>query len=334
MDWQAATREILQRLDLKAEYAALGVEITGTRPTATGWLACRVFGAGEKDRNPSAGVNVAGDGPVLGRYKEFTGEGRNVSFFEFAAAAAGGFGDWKEARKHYARQTGVKLPRGGQPESASDKLVFREGRQHQIRAWCATKPPITEWAAIAAGARIAGWPARDQRYTVVALPIYGPHLADADPTGWVIWNKTGRGLPLFQGKGVPPVPRKMLTVGGSRSGWMGRWGLDHLANAEVVWKTEGPGDMLALMSVVPESLRQRHVVIANAGGCREKLPEEFWDHLAGKIVYVVHDCDRDGQAGGIEQAKLAARVAREVRSITLPYPIADKHGKDVRDWLS
>ncbi len=334
MDWQTATRLILERLDLRSEYAAFGVDITGSQPSATGWLACRVFGAIDADRNPSAGINVAGEGPVLGRYKEFTGDGRNVSFFEFAATIAGKFSDWKEARKHYAKQTGVKMPRGGCPASPADKLAFRPGRKHQIRAWCQTKPPITEWSAIAAGARVAGWPADSRKYTVIALPIFGPALADDEPTGWVIWNKTGRPLTVFQAKGAPPRQAKMLTITGSKSGWMNRFGVERLISAELVWKVEGPGDCLALQSVLPEALREKHVVITNGGGAQEGLSEEFWDHLAGKQVYIVHDCDTVGQAGGLKQARLAAAVAAEVRNITLPYEIAEKHGKDLRDWLN
>jgi len=332
MDWQTATRSILQRLDLRAEYAAFGVEIASDNPSATGWLSCRVFGS--DDRSPSAGVNVAGDGPALGRYKEFAGEARNLSLFEFASTAAGKFADWKAARKHYAKAAGVKLPRGNEPEKPADRLVFRAGREHQIAAWCQTKPPITLDAALAAGARVAGWPASTQQYTVIALPIYGPALTDAGPTGWMIWNKTGRLLPLYQGQGREPTYKKMLMIGGSKSGWMGRWSLDHLAGAEVVWKTEGPGDMLAVMSILPEALRGRHVAIANSGGTQEGLFPDFWRHLAGKVVYVIHDCDKDGQAGGLKQARLAAGVAVEVRHLILPYPIVEKHGKDVRDWVN
>jgi len=49
---------------------------------------------------------------------------------------------------------------------------------------------------------------------------------------------------------------------------------------------------------------------------------------------VIHDCDKDGQAGGLKQARLAAGVAVEVRHLILPYPIVEKHGKDVRDWVN
>lgn len=335
MDWQQAAGEILRRLDFKTEYQSLGVRVAAETPSSSGWIRCycHTGGNGAEEKNPSAGINTAGQPPQLGRYKEFTGEGRNLSFFEFAAET-GRFATWREARKHYAKQVGVKLPRGEEPPTPADRLVFRAGREHQIAAWCRTKLPITPEAAVAAGMRVAGWPATDQRHTVVALPIYGPNLIDDEPTGWVIWNKTGRALPLYQGKDREPRPMKMLTVTGSKGGWMGRWSLSHLAEAELVWKVEGPGDMLALVSVIPKDLQRQHVVIANSGGSQEKLTEEFWDHLASKTVYVVHDCDVDGQAGGQQQAQLAAAAGAVVRHVTLPYEITKKHGKDLRDWLA
>ncbi len=51
-------------------------------------------------------------------------------------------------------------------------------------------------------------------------------------------------------------------------------------------------------------------------------------------MYVVHDRDKDGQSGGLRQAELIATVADEVRWVELPYPLADKHGKDLRDYLA
>lgn len=333
MDWKRATQRILDGLDIRAEYTALGVQFAGNQPSASGWLPCHVFGGDDGDNNPSAGVCVSGEHPKRGRYKEFTGDGRNLSLFEFAVVA-GRFGNWKEARAHYAKIAGVKLPKKDKTKRPADHLVFRPGREHQIRAWTLTKPPIAESTAIAAGAVVAGWPAVDQRFTVVALPVYGPSLVDADPTGWIIWNKTGRTLSLPAAKGHEPTKVKMLTVGGSKSGWINRDALQRLSDAEIVWKTEGPTDCLALASAIPEPLRGRHVAITNAGGASECLAAEFWDHLAGKTVYVLHDCDEPGQTGAKKQIQAAAAIAAECRNVVLPYPIEKKHGKDVRDWLA
>ena len=54
----------------------------------------------------------------------------------------------------------------------------------------------------------------------------------------------------------------------------------------------------------------------------------------GKLVYVVGDADRAGQAGASRFARAFARVAREVRLVPLPYETAESHGKDLRDWVA
>lgn len=54
--------------------------------------------------------------------------------------------------------------------------------------------------------------------------------------------------------------------------------------------------------------------------------------LTGLVVYVCHDCDSTGQDANRKVARSVVRVAEEVRTIRLPYPIAEKGGKDVTDW--
>jgi hypothetical protein len=328
--WQDASRKILDALDIRAEYAALGLDVTGREPDADGWLECRAFG--REDRNPSAGIIVGAEHPTRGRYKEFSGDARNLSLFEFAAVAAGKFLDWKAAKRHYAKQAGVKLPQA--PKMPEDNFVFRDWNTNLVQTWCLKKPPIVPTAVKLAGGRLAGWPASTQRFTVVCLPIFGPHGADDDPTGWVLWNKSGKPLPLYQGEGRPEKSVKMLTAGGSTSGWMNAHGLAHVAAADVVWKTEGPGDMLALLTAIPDELRDRHVVLTNSGGCGEVPRDEFLDLLAGRRVFVVGDADQPGQAGAAKWAAAIAETAAECRVVVLPYEVTENHGKDLRDWLA
>ena len=126
-EWQEADRKILDWLNLPTEYALLGLDITGQQSNGSGWLACRAYG--QEDRTPSAGINVGSEHPQRGRYKEFTGEGRNLSFFEFAAMT-GKFADWRAARKHYAREAGVKTPKE-RGKSPGDNLLFRQGTKDE-----------------------------------------------------------------------------------------------------------------------------------------------------------------------------------------------------------
>ena len=328
--WQDVNRQILDGLDLEAEYRSMGLEITGG-PTAAGWAPCKVFGGDE--RSPSAGVNLTGSHPQRGRYKQFTGECQNLSFFEFCAMV-GRFADWKEAREHYRQQLDVKRPRKNAKRPVSDRLTIRDYNAALVRSWVTHKPPIAEWAARIAGARIAGYPPKTQKFTCIAFPVFGPHGVDDEPCGWVAYNKSGRDLPVSRGKGQPAQQVKVKTIEGSTAGWMNHYALANLEQAAVVWKVEGPADMLALQTIIPREHLTAHVVLSNSSGTLGVLPDDHLDLLAGKVVYVVHDADRDGQAGGEKWAEALSYIVQEVRHVRLPYQVEEKHGRDLRDWIN
>jgi hypothetical protein len=63
-----------------------------------------------------------------------------------------------------------------------------------------------------------------------------------------------------------------------------------------------------------------------------------WDAAWGQwfndmVVYVCHDCDKDGQTANNKVAASLARIA-DVRVVTLPYPITKDHGKDITDFFT
>lgn len=60
-----------------------------------------------------------------------------------------------------------------------------------------------------------------------------------------------------------------------------------------------------------------------------------WGELfEGKRVYLCHDCDTKGLAGNRKVGRLLNDIADSVRIVKLPYPIVEKHGKDLTDyWL-
>lgn len=327
-NWSDVTRQILDGIDLAAEYRSMGLDISG-KPAASGWVSCRVFGSDE--RSPSAGVNLTGDHPHKGRYKEFTGEGRNLSFFEFCALA-GRFATWKDAREHYRKALKIKAPKS--EKSAADRLAFRGFNEALVKSWAMSKPPVAYWAVRIAGGEIVGYPPDSQKFTCVALPVFGPHGVNDAPVGYVAYNKSGRDLPVFQGKGQPPRMVKIKSIEGSAAGWMNRYALANLEQAAVVWKVEGPSDMLALQSVIPEAYLRSHFVVTNSSGTLGLLSDDHLDLLAGKIINVLHDADRDGQAGAHKWAEALAYVAAEVRLVQLPYEVTESHGKDLRDWLN
>jgi hypothetical protein len=60
---------------------------------------------------------------------------------------------------------------------------------------------------------------------------------------------------------------------------------------------------------------------------------EWGQWFAGRIVYVCHDRDTKGQHADGKVAKALRHVAEDVRKIELPYPVVEKHGQDVTNFL-
>jgi putative DNA primase/helicase len=120
-----------------------------------------------------------------------------------------------------------------------------------------------------------------------------------------------------------------------------------IGSPEIIWKTEGPTDMLTVLSL---ELPEGHSAVCNVFGAGEDpnpadgSKQFILEHFRDQIVYVVHDCDVAGQVGATRCDRTAsgrlrlgwapaiAMVAREVRNVVLPYPIEESHGKDLRDW--
>lgn len=61
-----------------------------------------------------------------------------------------------------------------------------------------------------------------------------------------------------------------------------------------------------------------------------------WNKLfKGKVVYLCHDMDQAGQEANRKVGLALSVVAAEVKVVRLPYPLAEKHGKDLTDyWLA
>jgi P4 family phage/plasmid primase-like protien len=114
----------------------------------------------------------------------------------------------------------------------------------------------------------------------------------------------------------------------------------------VLWKVEGPTDMLALLSL---DLPPNHDVCTNAFGCGENPFSDgksnwMFEGFRGRVTYVVHDCDTPGQDGAMAidtsrstprygWAHAIAMFAAECRNVVLPYEIKPSKGKDLRDYL-
>lgn len=323
-------KDILRALDIAAEYRALGVELVGSAGDGKEWVSCWAYGRPHGD-SPSAEVNVK-----TGRYKDFGGDGVNMSFWDFAAST-GLFADWRTARDHFAAKAGVETPKKKKTKRPDKDLNWLPWNEVLVGLWCLRKPPITPESIRENGGRLARYL---DRFSVIALPVY-PDGRLGEPCGYVLWNLTGGELPCFHGKNEPITWEKMKTTYGSEKGWIGEWGLRRITTAKRTWKVEGPGDMLAAWSSMSPEQRETDVVVTNSGGCGEHPSAQALKMFAGKPCGVVHDCDVPGQEGAngsIERNRpgWAGAIARETecRNVVLPYPVAEKHGKDLRDFLN
>jgi len=334
-DWQQLNEKILAGLDLAAEFSALGVDVVGD-PKTNGWAECHAVG--RDDANPSAAVNVQ-----TGRYRDLGGDGLSLSLYDLAVHLKR-FSRWQDAREHYAARARVTID-AKPPRDPAEHLAFLPWSDGLVTLWCRTKAGVTPEAVKAAGGRLARY--RDQ-YTVIALPIYGPGFTAADPTGWVLYNTTGKELPIFHGKdkatGKAGVTwKKLKTTGGSESGLLGMHAIDRLTAADadparqLVWKVEGPSDLLALWAIIPLEKRDRHLVITNSGGASENPPVWSASLIAGRPVIVVGDADAPGVAGAEKWSAWAVTSAAEVRVVSaeqLGFEVEENHGKDLRDWIT
>lgn len=239
-----------------------------------------------------------------------------------------------EAISLVAESIGIKATPVKASKPIDANLVFREWNDSLFSLWSLKKPGIKREAIELCGGRMAKYRGK---YSVLAIPIHGQ---DGKPVGFSLYNLTGGTLPAWKQGSKVPDQVKILTVTGSRPGWMGPITTGHPINVQ--WKTEGPSDMLALLSL---GLPTSHTACCNAFGCGENPDSTKWlvDRFKNTKTFVIHDCDEPGQAGATEVkngrqsrpgwAPAIATAAAECRNVVLPYKIEAAHGKDLRDWI-
>jgi P4 family phage/plasmid primase-like protien len=230
--------------------------------------------------------------------------------------------------------TGRRFSPKSKGDPAGD-LDFRPWNATLVALWCRHKPPITPAAVRELGGRLARY--RGQ-CTVIAIPVWGEHLADSEPVGWCLYNTTGKGLPRKGQDDEVEWIKTKLTYG-SKAGVI--CNTPGLLKAEVIWKLEGPTDVLAWLSLPNRPDGQ--VAITNAMGAKERPQKWICNLAAGKLARVLHDADRPGQDGArgwdehgrrrLGWCAGFAEAASEVRNVSLPFDIAPDHGKDFRDWV-
>lgn len=333
--WRAWNEKVLAAVNIEDEYKRFNVRIAGRQASPSGWLACHALG--REDKNASAAINVSA-GPLRGRYRDLGGGGDSLSFFQFAALY-GSFADWRAARDHFAKQAGLSKhsPRGDDSRR-SDSLDFLRPQPEGfllktiVKGFLNAYPGITVEGLTLCGARIARYPRRSvNSRLVIVLPCYGPNLFDDDPNGYVVQAADGSPIMLYKGPDAPPEPTKRFTMDGT--GLLGRHGLSILDKAERIVKVEGFSDLLVAQSQVPPSHIDKVAVITNAGGATEVwLPGQVAHLFGDKDVWIVHDADKAGEDGSALWTTALTPAGARVRQVKLPYPVVEKHGKDLRNW--
>ena len=243
-----------------------------------------------------------------------------------------GFSEVLAATAGYLGITPVKQKRNLDP--AKD-LQFLPWAKILAKIWCRKKQPVTPEALEAIGARLAKY--RDE-YNVVAIPVWGPSLRQADAVGWVLYRLDGGKLPKYRKGSREPEWTKVKITAGSQKGVI------FSANAfdqetKTIWKCEGAPDLLALIS--KDSTANG---FTTANGAKETPADWLVELCRDRNVNVVHDCDEPGQQGATEipgrdgitrpgWCPALAAVATEVRNVVLPYDITPTDGPDLRDYF-
>lgn len=350
VDFQAENDEILTRLDIKAEYAALGVVFASEHARASGKIEC--YARDREERKPSAWCDV-----VSGRYGDSGGSGYSASLWDFAAKF-GNFATWQDAKAHYAQKVGVKLSAKIPEDSIAEKLDLLDwtpGRENQARIWgLKHKRGISVEAIKLAGGRLGRYPCwRDKedvrhagRNTVIALPAYGEKGIDEDPVAWVLWDVSGGTFEIRRGKDVPPDHVKMKSIGSTAGAMMNFHSLARLAEdnngvgdggegettpVELIHKTAGPTDLLAVLTAILRDTRElidRHLVTCNASGETGDILPHNARLFRGHRAVLWGDDDKAGRAGVVKWIQGLAGIAGEIRVARF------EGGKDVRDFLN
>lgn len=191
-----------------------------------------------------------------------------------------------------------------------------------------------------------------QGYSVLVFLVWGPKGSNDAPVNLIVARVDNGLIPTRDNTGKPDDPVKTKTIGTATKGSRKARGL--IGDARVIdamiagtWpgkiaiKTEGISDFVAAM--INDALPADAMVWTNPMGCRdvrETHETARWsiELFAEREVWVIHDADHAGQRGALGESspgwcqRLQDAGAR-VKNIVLPYEIAAKKGKDLRDFL-
>lgn len=328
--WDEFYRLILESTDIKATCESWGLEFTGST-SEKGWAECRAVN--REDKNPSAAVNLH-----TGFYKDLGG-GPSFPFFHLGLHY-GPYSSYTEVVDDLAKKAKLlsKKPKTSKGRSFWDKLRHRTWDSLSVRGVC-KEIGITEQILLMTGATLS---LTSSDELVVCFPVYDAARGFESPQcGVVVRNAYGGKLTLYKGKNAQP--ELLSNYSNGAAGIMNQHAIKNLHRAVVVYKVEGVSDMLKLQSIIPEEYRNTHLVMTNSDGCDSSTTSsEAAKLLTGKTVVIIHDRDEPGQygssqsrtGGAIRWEACLLRERCKVVNLQLPYELAPKKGKDLRDWIN
>ena len=369
MDWHKLEDDIVQRLDVRGEFANLGVEFVG-KVRESGYAECKAWG--REDKSASACVNID-----TGHYKDSGGDGKEITLWQFACNA-GRFPTWQEARQYYASKVGIELPgyTGGvnvgselctfcrkpghwRPDCPDLEQHVKEERKKVLTFVADPKtedtsgiitiisnwirlfkkcPIITCDGCIKAGAVLGTKHFKDKQVdSVIGWESYD---SEGQVTGAIVVSRASEKIKVKIGDGEESYS-KCQSLG--EPGLVGRGGVYHLLRGEepqIILKCEGLSDMLAAYSKMPtvseiatQGLVDTPWPVTNKNGAVEH-PKPYLDILKkAREVWLVHDRDESGLKGTEKWSSALHEAGVKVKVIILPYPLEWNHGKDLRDYF-
>jgi len=320
-------RQILSRLNIRAEAELLGVRFTKSEPNARGWLPC--YSPFRDEEKPSAAICVDSPNGELGMCTDKGGTEPANGFFEWTGRKLGI--DYKESRARYAVQVGVALSpatkrtsKSGKPEKKLERIDAPEAAKLRIEKFCALKPPIAPDSV----AQFGGFAANYWRGRCIAFPLFKRRDCEK-PCGHILRPVDAPEFPEYtfktgKRKGETAEATKVLNIGSTKGWTFNKRALDV---AERIWLTEGEPDALTLAGRVG----LLDAVVTNGGGTGNVAGMDFSLFKGLKVALVGHN-DDPGASGIKKFAEEIAKVADEVRIV--PLQLASDKGKDVRDFFN
>lgn len=235
------------------------------------------------------------------------------------------------AKSNGNKPTGQYRPK----KSAQDQFSLKPLPESIAAIFAARKGGIQAHSLVALGAQVGNHFGAN----VIALPI---RSATGATVGFTAANSTGGKITISYPDGESEATSWKNVINAKQKGIIGTAGLfspQTRPNITRVYKTEGPSDLLALISF----LHSGEEAFCNPCGAGENPINFPWllEWLTDKPVVVIHDRDKaglDGAIGDPVRARLgwatwAAQAASEVKNVELPYPLVDAHGADFRQWV-